>query len=115
MVAVTVLGSGSAGNSTVVSSGRTNILIDVGLSGRETAARLNAVGLAPSQIHGILITHEHSDHLRGLMALTKSLRIPVYMSAQALATAGLRESLPCWENITAGQPLEIGDFMITPF
>lgn len=115
MVAVTVLGSGSAGNSTLISSGRTNILIDVGLSGKETAARLQSAGVLPSQIHGILITHEHSDHIRGLVALAKPLRIPVYISALALSTSGLKESLSAVEPIESGQVVAVGDFKITPF
>ncbi|MBI1745589.1 MAG: MBL fold metallo-hydrolase [Acidobacteria bacterium] len=115
MVTVTVLASGSSGNSTLISSGPTNILIDVGLSGKETAARLQSVGVSPSKLSGILITHEHSDHIRGLGVLAKSLKIPVYMSAAALETCGLKESLPCFEPIVAGQPLHIGDFKVTPF
>lgn len=61
-----VLGSGSAGNACAVTDGNTTVLIDCGFSAKETARRLGAAGLAPTDVSAILLTHEHSDHIRGV-------------------------------------------------
>ena len=66
MLQISVLGSGSAGNSAVVFTGETRLLIDAGLSSRQLNRRLEAVGVDPATLDGILITHEHGDHVRGL-------------------------------------------------
>ena len=63
---VSVLASSSSGNSTLVSTDRTRLLIDAGLSRKETFERLAAIGVSPDSLDAILITHEHSDHVAGL-------------------------------------------------
>ena len=68
-----VLGSGSSGNTTLVSDGSTHILVDAGLSGRETAKRLLEYGLEPEKISAIVISHEHGDHCRGVAPFVKKL------------------------------------------
>ena len=75
-----VLASSSAGNATLVASSTTRLLIDAGLSRKETFERLIASGVSPETLSGILITHEHSDHVSGLSAIAKKLNIPVYVS-----------------------------------
>ena len=65
------LGSGSKGNSTVVQCDDTVILIDCGFSIKETERRLDFLGLQPEDINAILVTHEHSDHIRGVFPLAK--------------------------------------------
>jgi phosphoribosyl 1,2-cyclic phosphodiesterase len=80
MVKMTVLASGSRGNSTVVSSSRTRILVDVGLSCRETLKRMGAAGEDPRTLDAILITHEHQDHVQGLAVTARKLGIPVYFT-----------------------------------
>jgi phosphoribosyl 1,2-cyclic phosphodiesterase len=77
-VRLTILGSGSAGNCAYVEAHETRILIDAGFSLRQTRKRLAAIGRAPENLTGILITHEHSDHVQGLMGLSEKLGIPVY-------------------------------------
>jgi phosphoribosyl 1,2-cyclic phosphodiesterase len=77
---MTVLASGSKGNCTVVSSGRTRILLDAGLSCRELLKRMAAAGEDSSTLDAILITHEHQDHVAGLGVLARKLRIPVYIT-----------------------------------
>src|SRR5205085_11273512 len=79
-VTITVLASGSRGNATVVSSSRTRILVDAGISCKETFKRLRAAGEDPEQIDAILISHEHSDHVYGLPVLARKLKVPVYMT-----------------------------------
>ena len=77
---ITVLASGSKGNATLVSSGRTQILVDAGLSCRELLRRLAVAGEDASRMSAILITHEHQDHVLGLATLARRLRIPVYFT-----------------------------------
>ena len=80
MVRFTVLASGSKGNSTVVSGGRTRILVDAGLSCRELFRRMRAAGEDPETLDAIIITHEHSDHINGLSVTARKLGIPVYFT-----------------------------------
>lgn len=77
----TVLGSGSTGNAVLISSDNTNVLIDVGMSAREIMRRLALVGVDGSQLDGVLITHEHGDHVGGLRVLLGSINCPVFISA----------------------------------
>lgn len=76
----TVLGSGSSGNAVLISSERTKVLVDAGLSAREILRRLAAVGVDPGDLDAVLITHEHSDHAGGLRVLLGSIKCPVYIS-----------------------------------
>lgn len=80
MVKMTVLASGSKGNSTVVSSTRTHILVDAGVSCREIFKRMAAAGEDPRTLDAILITHEHQDHVQGLAVTARKLGIPVYFT-----------------------------------
>ena len=80
MVKMTVLASGSKGNSTVLSSSRTRILVDAGLSCRELFKRMAAAGENPRTLDAILITHEHQDHVQGLAVTARKLGIPVYFT-----------------------------------
>lgn len=78
----TVLGSGSTGNAVLISSERTNVLVDAGLSSREIVRRLGEVGVSPEALDGVLITHEHSDHAGGLRVLLRSLECRVFISGE---------------------------------
>jgi phosphoribosyl 1,2-cyclic phosphodiesterase len=80
MVRFTVLASGSKGNSTVVTGGRTRILVDAGLSCRELFRRMKLAGEEPETLDAILITHEHTDHINGLAVTARKLGIPVYFT-----------------------------------
>jgi phosphoribosyl 1,2-cyclic phosphodiesterase len=80
MVSFTVLASGSKGNSAVVSSGHTRILVDCGLSCRELFRRMKLVDEKPETLDAIVITHEHSDHVGGLAVTARKLGIPVYFT-----------------------------------
>src|SRR6478672_9020374 len=122
-VSVSVLASGSRGNSTVVSSARTRILVDAGISCRETVKRMRALGDDPRTLSAILITHEHSDHVYGLAVLAKKLDVPVFMTGathQAWARASRDEAgeLPKMaklELFSSGRSFQIGDITVTPF
>jgi len=77
---MTVLASGSKGNSTLVASTRTRILVDAGLSCRELLKRLRSAGEEPEGLDAILVTHEHQDHIQGVAVLARKLGIPVYFT-----------------------------------
>lgn len=77
---MTVLASGSKGNATIVSAGRTRLLVDAGLSCRELMRRMAMVGEDPDAITAILITHEHLDHVNGLSVLARRLKVPVFFT-----------------------------------
>ena len=72
------IASGSSGNCIYVGSEATHLLIDDGISGKRTVAGINSLGLSPSEIDGILITHEHSDHIAGLGILARKYELPIY-------------------------------------
>lgn len=80
MLELCTLASGSSGNCLLASDGTTHLLIDAGISARRICKSLRALGVEPAGLSGILITHEHSDHIGGLATLTKQLRLPVYAS-----------------------------------
>ena len=77
---LTVLGSGSTGNAVLLAANGTHVLVDAGLSARETLRRLALVGVGPDEIDGVLLTHEHGDHAGGLRVLLKNLNCPVFIS-----------------------------------
>ena len=90
---MTVLASGSKGNCMVVSSSRTRILVDAGLSCRELFKRMRAADEDPTTIDAILITHEHQDHVQGLAVTARKLEIPVYFT-EATHRAWMRWMIP---------------------
>jgi phosphoribosyl 1,2-cyclic phosphodiesterase len=133
-VTVSVLGSGSRGNCALVSSTSTRILVDAGLSGRETFKRLRGLGERTEDISAILITHEHSDHVAGLERLAIKLNVPVYLTEgtqhawdracrdglpggvrKDSKDAGKLPNLPKSEHFFAGRSFRIGDIEISPF
>lgn len=74
------LGSGSRGNATLIEAGDTSLLVDCGFPAREFVARCAAIGFDPANLSGILVTHEHGDHIRGVGALARRFRLPVWLS-----------------------------------
>lgn len=75
-----LLGSGSEGNGLLVQAGDTCLLMDCGFSVSETVMRLARLGVAPEQLTGIVVTHEHADHARGVAALARKFDLPVWMT-----------------------------------
>ena len=80
MFHLTILGSGSAGNCALVETPKTRLLIDGGLSSKQTVERLRACGVNPIEIDGILLTHEHGDHAGGLEVWCKNFHTPILLS-----------------------------------
>lgn len=114
---VSVFASGSSGNCTLVSSGDTNILIDAGISMRRISDGLAACALKFDRINGVLITHEHSDHISGLKMIIKYHHLPVY--APHTIANRLRGMLPeiddCLRVIPVEEYFTVGDTKIRAF
>ena len=115
IVKISVLASSSAGNSTLVATERTCLLVDAGLSRKETFERLAAAGVDPESLDAILITHEHNDHINGLQAIAKKLEIPVYLSRMTAPAIDWGEFTPRLELFQAGSCFTIGDIDVTSF
>lgn len=112
-----VLGSGSSGNCTYVASEQTAVLIDAGLSGRETAARMASVGAELVDLAGVCVTHEHADHKACLAVLHRRTGVGLYANAgtiEGIERAGKVPGLS-WNVFTTGTPFEVGDMRIEPF
>jgi phosphoribosyl 1,2-cyclic phosphodiesterase len=108
------LGSGSRGNATLIESGSTLVLVDCGFSRRETERRLARLGRTAEQLAGILVTHEHGDHIRGVSALAREYGLPVWLSAGTQLM--LREDAPREIHCFDGQArISLGDLEIRPF
>lgn len=112
-----VLGSGSSGNCTYVSAGNTALLVDAGLSGKETLKRLEAAGLDHSIIRAILLTHEHSDHVGALGVLHRRFKADVFANSGTIQ--GVQKGLGTvdipWKVFTTGFPFQVGEISVEPF
>ncbi len=117
MLTFKTLASGSSGNATVVSHGDTHILLDAGISARRLTAGLRLMGLDPSRLSAIFITHEHRDHIAGLEVLTKRWRVPVY--ASPLTCAQLNYRMVRMEDLlrpqTPGTGVDVGSLHVRSF
>ena len=117
MLTLHTLASGSSGNAMLVTDGTTHILLDAGISARRITQALAQLGLRPGELAGVLITHEHTDHIAGLTTLTKQCPLPIY------ATPGtgrqLRRRIPFADELVhavpAGEEFRLGTFAVRPF
>lgn len=80
---ISILGSGSGGNSTFVETDGTKFLIDAGFSGKKIENKLKEINETPSDLKGILITHEHSDHIQGAGILSRKYNLPIYITKES--------------------------------
>lgn len=110
-----VLGSGSSGNALALCSGDDALLLDCGFSARETCRRLTAAGIEPSSVRAVLVSHEHSDHLRGVRVFASKHRLPVYLSRGTRAASGLDGLVPEVRMLSPGEPLAICGVTVVPF
>ncbi|HAT19086.1 MAG TPA: metal-dependent hydrolase [Verrucomicrobiales bacterium] len=111
-----VLGSGSGGNSVVVTDRETTILIDAGLSARQLCQRLQGIGVDPDSIDGILLSHEHSDHTGGLKVFLRKRPIPVYSNAltRELLEERLGDQIE-WRIFQRSQSFQVGGITVEAF
>jgi len=114
---LTVLASGSKGNCTYLRGEEGALLIDAGLSARETLRRLSEAGGDPSLVEGILVTHEHIDHIRGVDVLARRLGVPVYATGGTLEAFSRKCGTTTAEirRCRCDEPFSVGDFSVEPF
>ena len=112
---VLVLGSGSSGNAVVVESGSRRLLIDAGFSCREIERRLEIAGIDGSGFDGILLTHEHGDHVRGAGVFSRRYGVPIYATKGTYAGVNLGKRVHEQVVIRSGELHRAGPFRITPF
>ena len=111
-----VLGSSSRGNATLVAAGQTRILVDAGFSGRELAKRLAEVGVEPSEISAIVLTHEHGDHTRGAGVFARAHGTPLLMTeGTRRACHKLFAGSEVVQTYRPGYPVTIDDLRVDPF
>jgi phosphoribosyl 1,2-cyclic phosphodiesterase len=106
------LGSGSKGNATLVVSGDTSVLVDCGFSIKETVRRLQRIAHTPEQLTAIVVTHEHGDHLKGVMPLARKYNIPVYLTPGTASKANMKNVTV--EMIHGAESFQLGEFTIEP-
>ncbi len=111
------LGSGSRGNAMVVEAGSTRVLLDCGFGIRETARRLERLGILPETLSAICITHEHSDHIGGAFKFARRHGIPVWLTHGTLAAApsGAGSDMPTLSIIDGHTAYALGDLEILPY
>lgn len=112
------LASGSSGNTTYVAAGNTRLLVDAGLTGRRIIELLSGIGVLPETLNGILVTHEHIDHVKGVGVLARKFHIPIYANENTFEamykTVG---EIPAWQRryFDTGDDFYIGDLAVMPF
>jgi phosphoribosyl 1,2-cyclic phosphodiesterase len=112
-----ILGSGSGGNSALITTEKCRILIDIGFSARQICLRLEALGIAPESLDAILLTHEHGDHIAGLNVFSRKFKIPIYcnrLTAEALRSQGVAPDAP-WTIFSTGASFTIRDLDVQTF
>ncbi|MBK1827885.1 MBL fold metallo-hydrolase [Haloferula rosea] len=110
-----VLGSGSGGNAAVIDAGGTRLLVDAGLSAKQIRLRLEAMGIAPDSLDGILLTHEHGDHISGLRVFLKNFDLPVYATPATRQVVAENLGAVNWRIFESGRRFEIGEVEIESF
>jgi phosphoribosyl 1,2-cyclic phosphodiesterase len=112
-----VLASGSSGNSSLVATSRTRLLIDAGLGVRDLIQRLASAGETLDRLDAILITHEHSDHVSGLCRLLRKAKrkIPVFVTMRTAPVLDWENCEPAVERFQAGSSFTIGDIAVDSF
>ncbi len=111
-----VLGSGSGGNAVVIDAGGTRLLVDAGLSAKQLCLRLALLGIDPESLDGILLSHEHGDHVRGLDVFLRKHRVPIF--ATALTREVVEERVKGrveWRVFQRGQEFAVGEMTVRAF
>ena len=117
VLSLTVLGSGSAGNCSLIATSQCRVLVDAGFSARQIAQRLEAIGVRPETLDAILITHEHSDHVAGLEIFCRRFGTPVYanpLTAETLRRGSLAD-FSGWNLFKTGGVFSVKDIEIQSF
>ncbi len=112
---ISSLNSGSNGNCYYIGNQDEAVLIDGGISCRETEIRMKRLGLHMKEVKAIFISHEHSDHISGVARLSKKYKIPVYITKPTLQNGNLILSEDLTLSFHAYAPIRIGNLLVTPF
>jgi len=112
---LTSLNSGSNGNCYYIGNDDEAVLIDAGLSCRETEKRMHRLGLTLKKVKAIFISHEHGDHIRGLEVLSRKHQLPVYISSGTLRHSGLQLDPALVRPLSTEGPVSIGSLLISAF
>lgn len=112
---ITSLNSGSNGNCYYVGNEQEAVLIDAGLSCRETERRMNRLGLSLQTVKAIFVSHEHSDHISGVPQLARNYQLPVFITSQTLQTARFPTKAFPIRPLKGYVPVWVGDLCITAF
>ena len=115
MIHISILASGSSGNAILARAGTTSLLIDAGLSAKRLQAILAALETPPETLAGILLTHEHVDHTRGLGGLCGKNKIPVFTNPLTADSLRKKDIQAEWRFFSSGAAFQAGDFDIHPF
>jgi len=110
---VSSLNSGSNGNCYYVASHDEAVLIDAGISCRETEKRLKRLGLSMKKVKAVFITHEHADHIHGVTVLSKKFKLPVYITAKTLAEGRVKIDESLVRSFQQHEAVRIGGLSIT--
>lgn len=116
-ISLTPLASGSRGNATLIEGGGTYVLVDAGLSCKRLVDLMGQINVLPEMLKGVLITHEHSDHIAGLAVLAKKYRLPVFASEGTWQRMGKKAGdLPPHQQriVRGGEDFYIGDLAVSP-
>jgi phosphoribosyl 1,2-cyclic phosphodiesterase len=114
-LSIASLNSGSNGNCYYIGNEHEAVLVDAGISCRETKTRMKRLGLSMHKVKAIFISHEHSDHIRGVEVLAKKHRLPVYITPLTYQRGGLFLDQSLMFSFDAHQPVSIGSLLITAF
>ncbi len=113
---VSVLGSGSRGNSVLVEGNGTKVLVDAGFSGRDMERRLAEVGVGPEEIAAVVVTHDHGDHTRGVGVFARRHGTPLYLTDRTReACSALFKGREDLRRYQAGYPFALGSLLVEPF
>lgn len=112
---ITSLNSGSNGNCYYIGNDWDAVLVDAGISCRETEKRMKRLGLSMHQVRAIFVSHEHTDHIRGIPVIARKYRLPVYITAATLHSGGLQLNAQQVISFSAYAPVQIGSLTVTAF
>jgi phosphoribosyl 1,2-cyclic phosphodiesterase len=112
---ITSLNSGSNGNCYYIGNEREAILVDAGISCREIEKRMKRLGLHMQKVKAVFVSHEHTDHIKGIPTLVKKYQLPVYITPATIYNSGLTIDAHLTMNFNCDGPINIGDLSITAF
>lgn len=114
------IASGSSGNCTYIGTDHTHLLVDAGISCKRIDIGVQDLGIKPEELNGVLITHEHSDHINGLRVFSKKHHVPLYgtkETLEAIERMDVKKEIDpeLYRPVRADEQIVVGDFIVTPF